>query len=151
MRAFPNIVVMAPADCQEVSAHARLLRLNGRARSIRYPKASAPKLGLESDKIQLGKGQIVRWGTDGAIWHLVPCSNRALHAAEKLAKQGVEVAVINPRFIKPLDEELLSKVFHECRFVLTLEEAQLMGGFGSAVLELANDRGWVIVTSNVWD
>ena len=142
MRAFPNLVVMAPADCNEVSAMLDFALDLDVPSSIRYPKASAPKLGLESDKIELGKGQIVRWGTDGAILALGAMLEPALHAAEKLAKRGIEVAVINPRFIKPLDETLLHKVFHECRFVLTLEEAQLMGGFGSAVLELANDKGW---------
>ncbi len=75
-------------------------------------------------------------------WHWARCSNQRLRSADKLAKSGLDVAVINPRFIKPLDEALLHKVFHECRFVLTLEEGQLMGGFGSAVLELANERGW---------
>ncbi len=84
----------------------------------------------------------MRWGTDGAILALGAMLEPALRAAERLAKDGIEVAVINPRFVKPLDETLLFKVFHECRFVLTLEEAQLMGGFGSAVLELANDRQW---------
>ena len=63
-------------------------------------------------------------------------------AADQLAKEGVDIAVINPRFIKPLDEELLARVFNECRFVITAEEAALMGGFGSAVAELAVDRGW---------
>ena len=142
MRAFPNMVVMAPADCHEVSTMLDFAIDSNLPCSIRYPKASAPKLGLESDKIELGKGQIVRWGTDGAILALGAMLEPALHAADKLAKSGIEVAVVNPRFIKPLDEALLRKVFHECRFVLTLEEAQLMGGFGSAVLELANDKGW---------
>ena len=59
-----------------------------------------------------------------------------------LAEEGLDVAVINPRFIKPLDEQLLEKVFAECKFVITAEEAALIGGFGSAVLELACERGW---------
>ena len=142
MRAFPNMVVMAPADCSEVGAMLDFaLEFDGPT-AIRYPKASAPKLGLESDKIELGKGQIVRWGADGAILGLGAMLEPALRAADRLSKMGLEIAVINPRFVKPLDEALLAKVFAECRFVLTLEEAQLMGGFGSAVLELANERGW---------
>jgi 1-deoxy-D-xylulose-5-phosphate synthase len=142
MRAFPNMVVMAPADCHEVGAMLDFAINHHSPTAIRYPKASAPKLGLENDKIELGKGQIVRWGTDGAILGLGAMLEPALRAAERLAKEGLEIAVINPRFVKPLDEGLLARVFAECRFVLTLEEAQLMGGFGSAVLELANDRGW---------
>ena len=66
----------------------------------------------------------------------------ALAAAELLAQQGLDVAVINPRFVKPLDVALLEKVFNECKFVVTAEEGALMGGFGSAVLELASDYGW---------
>lgn len=142
MRAFPNMVVMAPADCSEVGAMLDFALEHDQPTAIRYPKASAPKLGLESDKIELGKGQIVRWGTDGAILGLGAMLEPALRAAERLSKTGLDIAVINPRFVKPLDEALLAKVFAECRFVLSLEEAQLMGGFGSAVLELANERGW---------
>ncbi|MEZ6078326.1 MAG: transketolase C-terminal domain-containing protein [Pirellulaceae bacterium] len=66
----------------------------------------------------------------------------ALDAAELLAQQGIDVAVINQRFVKPLDDALLEKVFDDCKFVVTVEEGALMGGFGSAVLELAGDRGW---------
>lgn len=142
MRTFPNMVVMAPADSSEVGAMLDFALEHSQPTAIRYPKASAAKLGLESDKIELGKGQIVRWGTDGAILGLGAMLEPALRAADRLSKEGIEVAVINPRFVKPLDENLLAKIFTECRFVVTLEEAQLMGGFGSAVLELANDRGW---------
>ncbi len=142
MRPFPNMTFMAPADCTEVAAMLDFAIAHDGPTAIRYPKASAPRLGLDSDKIELGKGQIVRWGTDGAILGLGAMLEPALRAADRLAKQGIEVAVINPRFVKPLDEALLAKVFSECRFVVTAEEAQLMGGFGSAVMELACDRGW---------
>lgn len=142
MRVFPNVVSMAPADCNEVGAMLDFALQHDGPTALRYPKASAPALGLESEPIELGRGQIVRWGTDGAILGLGAMLEPALRAAERLAKDGLEIAVINPRFIKPLDEELLAKVFQECRFVITAEEAQLMGGFGSAVLELACDRGW---------
>ncbi len=142
MRVFPNMTVMAPADCDEVGAMLDFaLNLSGPV-GIRYPKASAPSLGLANEPIQLGRGQVVRWGTDGAILGLGPMLDTALRAADQLAEAGLEVAVINPRFIKPLDEELLSRVFSECRFVVMAEEGALMGGFGSAVLELASDRGW---------
>lgn len=142
MRVFPNMTVMAPGDCDELGAMLDFAISHNGPTAIRYPKASAPKLALSGEPIELGRGQIVRWGTDGAIIGLGPMLNVALNAADRLAVEGCEIAVINPRFIKPLDEQLLDRVFHECRFVLTVEEAALMGGFGSAVLELANDRGW---------
>ena len=86
--------------------------------------------------------ETIRWGTDGAIVASGAMVANALAAAELLLNEGLEVAVINARFIKPLDRELLARVFQECRFVVTVEESALMGGFGSAVLELACKEGW---------
>jgi 1-deoxy-D-xylulose-5-phosphate synthase len=110
--------------------------------AIRYPKATAKDLGLSQQPIELGKGQIVRWGTDGALIALGPMVEMAMQAAEQMSRQGMEIAVINPRFIKPLDIELFERIFSQCKFVITLEEAALMGGFGSALLEAACDHGW---------
>jgi 1-deoxy-D-xylulose-5-phosphate synthase len=142
MRVFPNLTFMAPGSGPELAAMLDFaLKLDGPS-AIRYPKASAAELDLSDQPIELGKGQIVRWGTDGAILGLGPMLEVALAAADKLAEEGLDVAVINPRFVKPLDTYLLEKVFTECRFVVTAEEAALMGGFGSAVLELACDQGW---------
>ncbi|MEZ6135162.1 MAG: 1-deoxy-D-xylulose-5-phosphate synthase [Pirellulaceae bacterium] len=142
MRVFPNMISMAPADSSEVASMLDFALTCEGPVGIRYPKASAADLQLSKQPIELGKGQIVRWGTDGAILGLGPMLEIALHAAEELAKRGIEIAVINPRFIKPLDAVLLEKVFHECKFVIAAEEGALMGGFGSAVLELACERGW---------
>jgi 1-deoxy-D-xylulose-5-phosphate synthase len=142
MRVFPNIVLMAPGDGPEL---AQMLDFALECESpvgIRYPKASAGDLKLNSQPIELGTAQVVRWGTDGAILGLGPMLEVAVQAAEALAAQGLDVAVINPRFVKPLDDELLERVFSECKFVVTAEEGALMGGFGSAVLELACERGW---------
>jgi 1-deoxy-D-xylulose-5-phosphate synthase len=142
MRVFPNITFMAPADGPELAAMLDFAVAHDGPCAIRYPKCSAPDLGLRSQPIEFGRGQICRWGSDGAILALGPMVQVALEAADQLAKEGVEISVINPRFVKPLDEDLLFKVFHECRFVITAEEAALMGGFGSSVAELAIDRGW---------
>ncbi len=142
MRVFPNITFLAPADGPELAAMLDFAIEHNGPCAIRYPKTSAPDLGLTSQPIEHGRGQICRWGTDGAILALGPMLQCALAAADELAKEGIEIAVINPRFVKPLDVELLSKVFNECRFVISAEEAALMGGFGSAVGELAIDQGW---------
>ncbi len=142
MRAFPNIVVMAPADGPELTRMLDFAISGDSAVAIRYPKAAAGDLKLGDQPIELGKSQVVRWGTDGAILGLGGTLEFALQAAELLAKEGLDVAVINPRFVKPLDTQLLEKVFCDCRFVVTVEEGALMGGFGSAVLELASDHGW---------
>lgn len=142
MRVFPNITVMAPGDGPELAAMLDFAVDHNGPVAIRYPKATAPTLGLAEQPIELGRSQVVRWGTDGAILALGPMLEQAIAAAEELAKEGIDIAVVNPRFIKPLDEELLTRVFTECRFVITAEEAALMSGFGSAVAELAIDRGW---------
>lgn len=144
MRVFPNIVSMAPADGPELAAMLDFALQQNAPTAIRYPKANAKDLGLTKQPIELGKGQIVRWGTDGAIVALGPLVEMALEAADQLAEQGLQIAVINPRFIKPLDTELFERVFKECKFVLTVEEGALQGGFGSAVLEAACDQGWEI-------
>ncbi len=142
MRVFPNIVCMAPGDGRELSHMLDFALDSPTPVAIRYPKASAASLNLDEQPIELGRGQIVRWGNDGAILGLGPMLEVALQAAEILSERGIDIAVINPRFIKPLDEQLLEKVFTECRFVVTAEEGALMGGFGSAVLELACEQGW---------
>ncbi|MCA9193079.1 MAG: 1-deoxy-D-xylulose-5-phosphate synthase [Planctomycetales bacterium] len=154
LRVLPNILLLAPGDGPELAAMLDFALQHDGAVGIRYPKASAPDLNLHQQPIELGRGQIVRWGSpsnlddehhpqvEGAIIGLGPMLELAIRAAEKLSKEGIEVAVINPRFIKPLDVELMRRVFQDCRFIITAEEAALMGGFGSAVLELACDQGW---------
>ncbi len=142
MRVFPNLVVMAPADGPELAAMLDFAVAGDKPVAIRYPKASALDLKLSGQPIELGKSQIVRWGSDGAILGFGAMLELALEAADLLAQEGIDVAVINPRFVKPLDHDLLHRVFSECKFVVTAEEGALMGGFGSAVLELASDHGW---------
>jgi 1-deoxy-D-xylulose-5-phosphate synthase len=142
MRLFPNIVCMAPADGPEVAAMLDFALEQDFPTSIRYPKASAKDLGLPPQPIELGRSQVARWGTDGAILALGPLVELAQQAADQLADQGLQIAVINARFIKPLDIDLLERVFRECKFIITMEEAALATGYGSAVLEAACDHGW---------
>lgn len=142
MRPFPNLIMMAPADGAEVEPMLRFALSQNVASAIRYPKASAAAIERNRQSIELGKSEIVQWGTDGAIIACGAMLRQSMQAAAKLAEQGIEVAVINARFIKPLDHAMLQKVFEECRFVLTVEEGQLAGGFGSAVLEHACENGW---------
>ncbi|MDZ4851460.1 MAG: 1-deoxy-D-xylulose-5-phosphate synthase [Pirellulaceae bacterium] len=142
MRVFPNIVMLAPADSTEMEPMLEFCLEQTCPTSIRYPKATAGVIPRPVQPIELGKGETVRWGTDGAIVACGAMLANAVTAAEQLRQEGLEVAVINARFIKPLDRQLLARVFSECRFVVTVEEAALMGGFGSAVLELACQEGW---------
>lgn len=142
MRVFPNIVMMAPGDATDMEPMLEFaLNLPGPS-SIRYPKATAPSHAREFKPIELGRSEIIRWHTDGAIVACGAMLQHAIAAADMLRLEGIDVAVINARFIKPLDVEMLARIFDECRFVVTVEEGALMGGFGSAVLESACAHGW---------
>lgn len=142
MRVFPNMVLMAPAFGDEVQPMLHWSLQHSGPVAIRYPKAAGRPAPLPLEPIELGRGQIIQWGTDGALIGCGAMLSVALEAAEQLKQQGLDVAVINPRFIKPLDIELLRRVFDQCRFVITLEEAALPAGFGSAVAEAAVANGW---------
>jgi 1-deoxy-D-xylulose-5-phosphate synthase len=139
LRVFPNMVVMSPGDATELPLMLDFaLGFDGPC-AIRYPKATAKEIARSAPPIELGKSEVLRWGTDGCLLAYGPLVPRCLQAADALAAQGVDVAVINARFLKPLDTEIILKAMRECSFVVTLEEAALAGGFGSAVLEAAAD------------
>ena len=142
MRVFPNIVMMAPGDATEVEPMLEFALSYPGPTSIRYPKTTAQTFERVKKPIELGKSEIIQWGTDGAIIACGAMLQQAIAAAELLKRDGLNVAIINARFIKPLDMQMLTKVFDECRFVVTVVEGALMGGFGSAVLETACEQGW---------
>ena len=142
LRVFPNMVMMAPGDATEVEPMLRFALSHPGPTSIRYPKSTAQTYERPPQPVELGKSEVIHWGTDGAIVACGAMLQQAMAAAELLMKDGIDVAVINARFIKPLDMNMLTQVFEECRFVVTVEEAALMGGFGSAVLEAACANGW---------
>jgi len=141
-RVFPNIVMMAPADSTEVEPMLEFALQHSGPTSIRYPKTSALAFDRPKQPIELGKSEIIRPGRDGTILAIGAMLQQALSAADQLAAEGIDVQVVNARFIKPLDVELLEKVFKESRFVVSVEEGALAGGFGSAILEAACERGW---------
>ena len=142
LRVFPNLVMLAPGDATEVEPMLEFCLQHGGPTSIRYPKATAGSFVRPVQPIELGKSEVLKWGQDGAVVACGAMLQQAMAAAEILQDEGVDLAVINARFIKPLDIELLKKVFNQCRFVVTLEEGASIGGFGSAVLELACQEGW---------
>src|SRR5437773_10688542 len=109
--------------------------------AVRDPKAALPTVDGEGVPVEFGKSEILSWGDDGAILCCGALVPECLKAAEVLRDEGVHVGVINARFAKPLDTEIVLRCIRECGFVVTVEEAALMGGFGSAVLEAATDAG----------
>ncbi len=140
MRIFPNMIVMAPGDELEVRPMLDFALQSTSPVSIRYPKTKVEQVAREVAPIQLGKSEILSWGQDGNILACGTMLPQAVAAAEKLQQDGLSVGVINARFVKPVDEEVIAKAA-STGFVITIEENALMGGFGSAVLEAANRLG----------
>ena len=141
MRIFPNMVVMAPGDANDLGAMLDFALTHDTACSIRYPKDSAPNISRELRPVELGKAEVISTGVDGTIVSFGAHLQTCIKAAEGLKEEGLDVGVINARFCKPLDEEVLGKTLTESPFVVTVEEGMLMGGFGSALLEMANEKG----------
>ncbi len=142
LRIFPNMTLLAPADGRELEQMvAWALELPGPA-AIRYPKAVAPEPARPWVPLELGKAELIQWGSDGAVVSYGALLNEALRAVERLEQEhGLRLTLVNARFAKPLDTELLEKLLREVPFLVTLEEGCLAGGFGSAVLEWAAEHG----------
>ena len=139
MRIFPNIVVMAPGDANDIGAMLDFALSNDSPASMRYPKDTATEIKREIQPVELGKAEVLSWGTDGNIFCAgTPLAN-CVEAAEILRAEGLDVGVVNARFIKPIDQEVIRKALTETGFVVTVEEGMLMGGYGAAVLEAANE------------
>jgi 1-deoxy-D-xylulose-5-phosphate synthase len=146
LRVFPNLVVMSPGDEHDLELMIPWCVAHDHPTAIRYPKANVVRVSRgalpgEVAPIELGESELVRPGADGVLIAFGPLLQQCLEAAEELAEEGVELAVINARFVKPLDTRAILQAIREHPFVVTVEEGCLMGGFGSAVLEAANDAG----------
>ena len=141
LRAFPNLIVMAPGDAQDVGPMLDFALRQAAPCAIRYPKTTALDVQRDVAPVELGRWEILRWGPDGAILCCGAQLRDCVQAANILRQEGLNVSVVNCRFIKPLDQEVLARAFRECGFVVTIEEGALATGFGSAVLESAADQG----------
>jgi 1-deoxy-D-xylulose-5-phosphate synthase len=151
LRHVPNMIVMAPKDENELQHMLKTgLEHDGPA-SVRYPRGVS--LGVRMDPapkaLPIGKGELLREGTDVAIVAIGVPVWQAVKAAEQLSQEGLSTAVINARFAKPLDHELIVSVAKQVRYVVTVEEGCKMGGFGSAVLEALSDAGVTGVTTKI--
>jgi 1-deoxy-D-xylulose-5-phosphate synthase len=144
LRFIPNMVIMAPKDENELrNMLYTCTQYKKGPVAMRYPRGNA--LGVELtdfDKIQIGKGEIVKEGKDIAILAVGNMVNYALKAVEILKSKNISACLINMRFIKPLDSELLRDVFARFKNVLTVEDNSILGGFGSGVAEFAVQYGF---------
>jgi 1-deoxy-D-xylulose-5-phosphate synthase len=145
MRLFPNVVCMAPGDEADIEPMFRYAIQHPGPISIRYPKANLETVSRPGGKVmpvELGKAEVIEWGEDAAFIAFGTLLTVCQKAAKILKDQdGLHVAVINARFVKPLDTETIFKVVENCPVVVTVEEGTLEGGFGSAVLEACNQAG----------
>lgn len=140
---IPNLVVMAPADERELKDMlAEAFRHPGPI-ALRYPKAYGYGVQMEErhNRIPIGRAEVVREGKDLAIVAIGSMVYPSLEAAKLLAMDGIDAKVINARFIKPLDEDLLERMANEVRYLVTVEEHVARDGFGSLVLEFLERIG----------
>ena len=136
MRTIPGMVVMCPADDVEAKAAVRAAVEYDGPVYIRFGRAAVPVINDTPDyKFEIGKGTVVREGTDVTIVATGICVDSALGAAEKLAAEGISAEVINICTIKPLDEDIIIKSAKKTGKVVTAEEHSVIGGLGSAVCD----------------
>jgi 1-deoxy-D-xylulose-5-phosphate synthase len=132
---IPNMIVAAPKDENELQHMLYTAVKSGKIMAIRYPRSQG--LGVNMDvefrELPIGKGEILRQGNDIAILAIGSMVAPALEAAEKLALQGVEATVVNARFVKPIDAELIVDLATRIKRIVTVEENTIPGGFGNYV------------------
>ncbi len=141
LRSIPNMTVMAPKDENEfVRMLAAAIDHDGPV-SVRYPRGSGEGTAPEKtvQPLEIGRGELVRQGDDVLLLAIGRSVTEAVRAAEMLAEEGIEAAVINARFVKPLDSALIRQWAEKTGKMVTVEEHLLDGGFGSAVIELLAD------------
>lgn len=140
MRLFPNLALMAPGYAAELPLMLEAALAHDHPTGIRYPKASALELNHQPAPIEIGKAEWIREGEDGTIVAYGAMLEQAIAAAAALEGE-LSVGVVNARFVKPIDHEMVARSLADGRFVVTLEEGTIVGGFASAFLESAVDQG----------
>lgn len=140
MRSLPNMVVLAPGDAYEAKLMAAAMAADSRPNYVRLPRADMP-LFLNQATFEIGKSYTLRQGTDVALLGTGTMTYQLLLAAEILANQhGIQAEVVHFPTIKPLDEAAVLGAAQKCGCVVTAEEGQIAGGFGSSVAELLSEQ-----------
>jgi len=142
LRCMPNLMLMAPKDENELRQMLQTALYGNRPAAIRYPRGSASGVPLQEPVVALpiGQGELLREGSDLLLVAIGTMVAAAQAIAGRLAAEGLSCAVINARFIKPLDRDLISRWARSTRKVVALEEGCAPGGFTSAVAELLADE-----------
>lgn len=135
LRHIPNIRIMSPKDGKELAEMLKMaLSLEGPS-AIRYPRGKAKEFKLAHTPLELGKSEVITEGDDGVIIAEGNMVAIALEVCEKLKKAGRSFTLVNARFIKPLDEELIIRLSKKHKLIYTIEDNVVSGGFGSSILE----------------
>ncbi|MFZ2446576.1 MAG: 1-deoxy-D-xylulose-5-phosphate synthase [Syntrophobacteraceae bacterium] len=144
LRSIPNMVLMAPKDENELQHMLKTAIDHNGPAAVRYPRGNGHGVALDEElhALPMGKGELLREGKDVLIVGIGLTVQSALEAAKKLEGDGVDAAVINARFVKPLDRELILSWARKVGNVITVEENVLQGGFGSAVLEMFQEESF---------
>ncbi len=144
-RMIPNMTVAAPMNEQELRNMMYTAQLDGMGTfSIRYPRGRGvmPEWKTSFEKLEVGKGLEMKKGNTLAILSIGHVGNFALKASQILDNENISTAVYNMRFLKPLDESLLHKVFKSFDMIITVEDGTINGGLGSAIVEFMSDNGY---------
>jgi 1-deoxy-D-xylulose-5-phosphate synthase len=143
MRSIPNIMIMAPKDENELQHMLKTAIEYSGPVSLRYPRGEGwgVELDAEMRQLDIGKAEILRQGSDIIIAAIGQTVMPALRAAQDLAPLGIDAAVVNARFVKPLDRELFRDLLIRVPRLITIEDHTVVGGFGSALLELLAEEG----------
>jgi 1-deoxy-D-xylulose-5-phosphate synthase len=143
MRSIPNMVIMAPKDENELQHMLKTAIEHNGPITFRYPRGEGWGVKMESEirSLEIGRAELLRPGRDIVIVGIGNTVIPAFRAAQDLSQLGIEAAVVNARFVKPLDREMLLDLLTQVPRLITVEDHVLEGGFGSAVLEFLADEG----------
>jgi 1-deoxy-D-xylulose-5-phosphate synthase len=143
LRHVPNMVVMAPKDENEFQHMIKTAVEHPGPSAMRYPRGSGCGVPMDQElkTLKIGKAELIKDGNEAAIIAIGNMVCPSIEAAKRLADEGISVAVVNARFVKPLDEEMIIAFARKTGRIVTVEEHALFGGFGSAVLECLDARG----------
>ncbi|MBE3592541.1 MAG: 1-deoxy-D-xylulose-5-phosphate synthase [Thermoanaerobacter sp.] len=142
LRPIPNIAIMSPKDANELVEMVKLSRNLDFPVAIRYPRGKAGEFDITREcSIEFGKAELISEGTEIAIFALGRMVGKVLEAKEILKASDLQPFIVNLRFVKPLDEELILDISNKVKFIVTVEDNVIAGGVGSAILELLNSNG----------
>ncbi|MFP8873756.1 MAG: 1-deoxy-D-xylulose-5-phosphate synthase [Myxococcota bacterium] len=148
LRTLPNMIVMAPKDENELQHLLAAAIASPGPAAIRYPRGAGLGVPMDPDikAVSIGESELLRDGSDVALIAVGSTVHVAMDAAADLAGDGISAAVLNARFVKPMDENAIASLARRCASVMTIEEHSAMGGFGGAVLEVLAAHGVQVPT-----